>query len=61
MSREEAKEIVRRLGGDVSSSVSKETDFVVVGKKPGSKYNKAKNLGVRILEEKEFLRMIKKS
>jgi len=59
MTRDEAKEKVRELGGDVSSSVSKKTDFVVVGKEPGSKYDKAKKLGVKIINEREFLKMIK--
>jgi DNA ligase (NAD+) len=47
------------LGGDVSSSVSKETNYVVVGAEPGSKYDKAKTLGVKIIDEKKFLEMIK--
>ena len=56
--REEAKEKIRLLGGNVSDSVSKKTDFVVVGENPGSKADKAKELGVRILSEAEFLRML---
>jgi DNA ligase (NAD+) len=59
MSREEAKEKIRALGGDPSESVSKKTSYVVVGAEPGSKYEKAKKLGVKILDEKEFLAMIK--
>ncbi len=59
MSRDEAKEKIRSLGGVVAESVSKRTDFVVAGKEPGSKYEKAKKLGVRILNEKEFLTIIK--
>lgn len=58
MSREEAKERIKRLGGRVSSSVSKQTDFVVVGREPGSKYEKAKELGVKIIDEKEFIKML---
>ncbi|HEY4520684.1 MAG TPA: NAD-dependent DNA ligase LigA [Candidatus Paceibacterota bacterium] len=58
MGRDEAKERIRNLGGDISSSVSKETDYVVAGSEPGSKYEKAEELGVKILEEKEFLMMI---
>lgn len=58
MTREQAQEKVREFGGNVSSSVSKETDFVVAGKEPGSKYNKAKKLGVKIINEKEFLNML---
>jgi len=57
--REQAQTRIRQLGGDISSSVSKETDFVVVGQDPGSKYDRAKKLGVKIVKEKEFLRMIK--
>jgi len=59
MTREEAKERIKRLGGKVSSSVSVQTDFVVAGTEPGSKYDKAKELGVKILKEEEFLEMIK--
>lgn len=58
MSREEAKEKIRAFGGDVSENVSKKTSFLVVGAEPGSKYDKAKKLGVTILEEKEFLKKI---
>jgi len=53
-SREEAGEIVQQHGGKVSGSVSKKTDYVVVGTDPGSKYEKAKELGVTILSEAEF-------
>jgi DNA ligase (NAD+) len=59
MSREEAKEKIRSFGGNVSESVSKKTSYVVVGAEPGSKLDKAKRLGVKIIDEKEFLRMIK--
>ena len=45
--RDEAKDIIRKAGGDISSSVSKKTDFVLAGENPGSKYNKAKELGVK--------------
>ncbi|HXF44003.1 MAG TPA: NAD-dependent DNA ligase LigA [Candidatus Paceibacterota bacterium] len=57
-SRDEAKEKIRALGGDVSENVSKKTDYLVAGSDPGSKYDKAKKLGVKILTEKEFLAMI---
>jgi len=57
--RESAKEKVRALGGQVSESVSAKTSFVVVGSEPGSKAEKAKKLGVKILNEKEFLDMVK--
>jgi DNA ligase (NAD+) len=58
MARDAAKSKIRELGGDVSSSVSKNTDFVVIGKNPGSKYDKARELGVKIIEEEEFLKMV---
>jgi len=57
-SRNEAKEIIENLGGRVASSVSKKTDYVVVGKDPGSKYDKAVKLGVKIIDEKEFDKLI---
>jgi len=59
MTRDEAQEKIRELGGDISSSVSKNTDWVVIGKEPGSKYDKAKKLGIKTIGEKEFLKMIK--
>jgi DNA ligase (NAD+) len=58
--REEAKNKVRELGGEVSDSVSKRTTFLVVGSQAGSKLEKAKKLGVKIIDEKEFLKMIGK-
>ncbi|HEY9166977.1 MAG TPA: NAD-dependent DNA ligase LigA [Candidatus Kryptonia bacterium] len=57
MSREEASELIRNAGGNVTGSVSKNTDYVVAGENPGSKYDSAKRLGVRILDEKEFLKL----
>jgi len=59
MSREEAESKVESMGGRASSSVSKKTNFVVVGEDPGSKYEKAQALGVRIITEDEFLKMLK--
>ncbi len=56
--REEAKDIIRKAGGDVSSSVSKKTDYVIAGKNPGSKYDKAKNLNVKIISESDFKKML---
>lgn len=58
MGREEAKDKIRDLGGDISSSVSKETDYVIAGAESGSKYDRAKKLGVKILDEEEFLEML---
>lgn len=58
MSRDEAKEKIRALGGNVSSAVSKETDYVVAGENPGSKYEKAIELGVKILNEEEFQNLL---
>ena len=58
MSRDEAKEKIRALGGEVSESVSSKTNYVVAGKDPGSKYDKARALGVEILSEKQFLKLI---
>jgi DNA ligase (NAD+) len=57
-SREEAGEIVQQHGGKVSGSVSKKTDYVVVGTDPGSKYDKAKELGVTIITEAEFEKLL---
>lgn len=59
MSRELAKQKIRELGGDVSESVSAKTSYLVAGSEPGSKYKKAKELGVKIIGEKEFLALLK--
>jgi len=59
MTRNQAKEKIRFLGGEISESVSKKTDFVVKGKEPGSKYKRAKELGIKTISEKEFLKLIK--
>ena len=57
-SRLKAEELTRQLGANLSSSLSKNTDFVVLGDNPGSKYDKAKKLGIKIINEKEFMEMI---
>lgn len=59
MSRDEAKAKIRDLGGDVTGSVSRKTDYVVAGSEPGSKFDTAKKLGVNIIDEQEFLKMLK--
>ncbi len=58
MTREEAGEAIEEAGGKVTSSVSKKTDYVVVGENPGSKYDKAMQLGVTILDEKQLLELL---
>jgi len=56
--RSEIKELLESLGAHVTNSVSKKTDYVIVGDDPGSKYEKAKKLGVKILKEDEMWEMI---
>ncbi|MCM8798988.1 MAG: NAD-dependent DNA ligase LigA [Candidatus Omnitrophica bacterium] len=58
-SRKEAEELVRSLGGEASAAVSKNIDFVVVGENPGSKFAKAKELGIKIIDETEFKKLVK--
>lgn len=60
LTREKSKEILISLGGKVSSSVSKNTDYLIYGNNPGSKYEEALDLDINRLDEKSFLRMIKK-
>jgi DNA ligase (NAD+) len=58
MTREEATEKIEALGGHVTGSVSKKTDYVLAGAEPGSKFDKAKELGVRIIDETELQKML---
>ena len=58
MSRDEAGGLIRKMGGKVAGSVSKNTDFVVVGDEAGSKLKKATQLGVKVLEEGDFLKLV---
>ncbi len=60
LTREKAKELILEEGGSVSSSVSSNTDYVVVGDDPGSKLDKAKEIGVETLDEEEFLELLGK-
>lgn len=57
--RNEAKELVTKLGAKVTGSVSKKTDIVIVGENPGSKHDKAIKLGIRVIENDEFMEIIK--
>jgi DNA ligase (NAD+) len=58
MTREKAKQKVLELGGEVSDTVSRKVSFLVLGEDPGSKLEKAKKIGIKILSEEEFLKMI---
>ena len=58
--RDEAKAMIKENGGLVSSSISKKTDYLVIGENPGSKFEKAKELGVTIVDEPELLRLLEK-
>ena len=58
MPREEAKEKIRSLGGEISESVSKKTTYLVCGENPGSKLEKARRLGVEILDEERFMELL---
>jgi DNA ligase (NAD+) len=54
MPRKEIKETVEKMGGRITGSVSKNTDFVIVGKDPGSKYDKAVDLNIEIIDENKL-------
>ena len=58
ISRTEAKERIRQFGGNISESVSRNIDYVVVGENPGSKLVKAKKMGIQTLSEEQFLRLL---
>jgi DNA ligase (NAD+) len=58
MTRDEATEKIEALGGHVTGSVSKKTDYVLAGTEPGSKFDKAKELGIRIIDEAELRKML---
>ena len=58
MTRDQAKEKIRAWGGNVSESVSKKTDYLVAGESPGSKFEKAKMLGVKIVGEEQLKRLL---
>ncbi|WP_372522970.1 NAD-dependent DNA ligase LigA [Sulfuricaulis sp.] len=58
MTRDEAKRRLQELGAKIAGSVSKKTDYVIVGEEPGSKADKAAELGVTMLDEKEFLKLL---
>jgi len=58
MTREEAHEAIREAGGTPGSSVTRKTDLVVVGENPGSKLRKAQELGIKTVDEEEFLKLL---
>ena len=58
LSRSEASEMIEKQGGKCSGSVSKKTSIVLAGEDAGSKLTKARELGIRIIDEEEFLKML---
>ncbi|MEK9165485.1 MAG: NAD-dependent DNA ligase LigA [Patescibacteria group bacterium] len=60
LTRDQAKDLIIEQGGAISSQVSKNTDYAVAGAHPGSKYNKARELAIKIINEKEFLELVRK-
>jgi len=61
LTRDEAKDAILRLGGRVTGTVSRKTDYVVVGEDPGSKADDAKRLGVTVLDEAQFLELVRRT
>ena len=59
LKRSEAQKIIEQYGGKASSSVSKKTSYVLAGEQAGSKLDKANTLGIKIIDENEFMEMIK--
>ena len=59
LSRDEASALIRKAGGNVTGSVSKNTNFLLAGEDAGSKLDKAKELGVKIISEEDFQKMLK--
>jgi DNA ligase (NAD+) len=58
LSRQQAEQAIRQAGAKASSSVSKKTDYVLAGENPGSKLDKARKLGVEVIDEKQFMKMM---
>ena len=58
--RDQAGDIIEKFGGKVSGSVSKKTNYVLAGEEAGSKLTKAQELGINIISEQEFIKMIEK-
>jgi DNA ligase (NAD+) len=61
LSRDQARELIESKGGKVTDSVSRKTDYLVKGENPGSKFDKAKDLGVKILGEKELRDLVSRA
>jgi len=59
MTREEAKEAIERLGGKITDTVSHQTSYIVVGENPGEKWQKARALGIKELDEEQFLALLR--
>jgi len=61
MTRKDAKRLVEQQGGIVVNQISHQVDYLVVGDKPGSKLQKAKEMGINILKEEDFIKLLKKN